>query len=160
MKRPIRYPLTVFYDASCPMCATEMHALRQRDCHGRLELVDCSAPDFDDTGFLAAGVHRQDLMTLIHAHDAYGRWLIGIDCFEAIYRAVGLDAASRVWGHPLLHPLLRRIYPWIARHRQRLSRLGLHKPIGRLLRTRQCECATTRSARPVLQADAADDARR
>ncbi len=48
MNRPPRYPLTVFYDASCPMCASEMHALRDLDREGRLELVDCSAAQFSD----------------------------------------------------------------------------------------------------------------
>ena len=44
--KPLRYPLTVFYDASCPLCATELHALRD-GCFGRgtrrgLFLIDVS----------------------------------------------------------------------------------------------------------------------
>jgi len=27
MNRPLRYPLTVFYDASCPLCTREMAVL-------------------------------------------------------------------------------------------------------------------------------------
>jgi predicted DCC family thiol-disulfide oxidoreductase YuxK len=139
MRRPVRYPLTVFYDASCPMCATEMQALRDRDRQGRLELVDCSAHDFDDAGLLAEGVTREKLMTLIHARDAHGRWLVGIDCYEAMYRAVGLEAASRLWGGPL-RPLFELVYPWIARHRQQLSRLvqvkGAASPRGGSVRPR------------------------
>ena len=38
-----RYPLTIYYDASCPLCAAEMHALRDEDHACRLRLVDCSA---------------------------------------------------------------------------------------------------------------------
>ena len=38
------YPLKIFYDASCPVCALEMDQLRARDAAGRLELVDMSAP--------------------------------------------------------------------------------------------------------------------
>ena len=41
-------PLTVYYDKSCPMCATEMQVIRGLDWRGRLKLVDCSAADFDD----------------------------------------------------------------------------------------------------------------
>ena len=41
MAPPITFPLTVFYDASCPLCASEMHALAARDREARLVLVDC-----------------------------------------------------------------------------------------------------------------------
>jgi len=133
MNRPLRYPLTVFYDASCPMCATEMHALRDRDYRGRIELVDCSAADFDDEGLRAEGITQKKLMALIHVRDAHGRWLVGIDCFEAVYRAVGLEARARIWADRKLRPFLDRAYPWIARHRQVLSRLGANRLVGWLL---------------------------
>jgi predicted DCC family thiol-disulfide oxidoreductase YuxK len=142
MNRPIRYPLTVFYDASCPMCASEMHALRDLDAAGRLELVDCSAPDFSDEGFLAEGITRAALMQRIHARDAHGRWLVGMDAFEAVYRAAGLEAPARMWGNPRLRPLFNRLYPWIARHRQLVSRLGMNALVRRLIR----EAASRRAA--------------
>jgi predicted DCC family thiol-disulfide oxidoreductase YuxK len=133
MNRPLRYPLTVFYDASCPMCASEMHALRDRDRHGHLELVDCSAPEFDDEGLRAEGITKTKLMALIHARDAHGHWLVGIDCFEAVYRAVGLEARARIWGDRQLRPVLDRAYPWIARNRQTLSGLGVNRLVRWLL---------------------------
>jgi predicted DCC family thiol-disulfide oxidoreductase YuxK len=133
MNRPPRYPLTVFYDASCPMCASEMHALRDLDREGRLELVDCSAAQFSDEGLRAEGITKDKLMALIHARDAHGRWLVGIDCFEAVYRAVGLEGAARIWGDRRLRPLLTRAYPWIARNRQTLSLLGVNWLVRRLL---------------------------
>ena len=133
MTRPLRYPLTVFYDASCPMCASEMHALRERDRYGHIELVDCSAPDFDDEGLRAEGITKEKLMGLIHARDAHGRWLVGIDGFEAVYGAVGLEAAARLWGDRQLRPVLSRAYPWIARNRQTLSRFGVNRLMRWLL---------------------------
>lgn len=123
MRRPIRYPLSVFYDASCPMCSAEMHALRKRDEAGRLVLVDCSAPEFNDEGLRAEGKTRSAFMTRLHARDAHGQWLVGPDAFEAIYRAVGLERIAGVWGSPRLRPLVDRAYHWIARNRQVLSRL-------------------------------------
>ena len=72
------------------------------------------------------GYCRVDAMRLIHARDADGRWLIGVDVFEAAYRAAGLELIARVWGSRRLRPLLERLYPWVARHRQRLSRLGFN----------------------------------
>lgn len=122
--KAVRYPLTVFYDASCPMCANEIFALKVRDCGGRLELVDCSAPDFDEDMLAGTGITRTALMTRIHARDAHGRWLLALDAIEAAYRAVGLEQAAQFWGSRRLRPLLDPLYRWVARRRQALSRLG------------------------------------
>jgi len=129
----LRYPLTIFYDASCPMCASEMHILKGRDRTGRLQLVDCSAADFDDTVLAGTSIRREDLMTLIHARDAHGRWLVGTDVFEIAYAAADLTFIAGVWSSRLLRPVLVRAYPWIARHRQTLSRLGVKGLVGLLL---------------------------
>ncbi len=142
---PLRYPLTVFYDASCPLCASEMHALRELDAAGHIELVDCSAPEFSDEGLRAEGITRVALMQRIHARDARGRWLRGIDAFEAVYRAAGLEGAARVWGNPRWRPLFDRLYAWIARHRQLLSRLGMQRLVRRLIRGAARRRAATES---------------
>jgi predicted DCC family thiol-disulfide oxidoreductase YuxK len=133
MKRPILYPLTIFYDASCPMCASEMHALKARDSAGKLELVDCSAREFDDTVLFGTLIRREDLMSFIHARDAHGRWFVGIEVFEIAYAAAGLKKIAGFWGSPAARPLLARLYPWIARHRQLLSRIGFHRLVRLLL---------------------------
>lgn len=133
MDAPIQYPLTIFYDASCSMCANEMHALRDLDRDGRIELVDCSAADFDPGSLRRSDVTRGDLMARIHARDGDGRWLVGVEVFEAAYRAAGLNAAGRVWGHRLLRPLWDALYPLVADHRQALSRLGISALIRRLI---------------------------
>jgi predicted DCC family thiol-disulfide oxidoreductase YuxK len=133
MAAAVRYPLTIFYDASCPMCASEMHALKSRDAGARLLLVDCSAAGFDESVLAGTPIRKSDLMTLIHARDAHGRWFVGVDVFELAYGAAGLHKLAGFWGNPGLRPLLGRIYPWIARHRQLLSRLGFNRLVRLLL---------------------------
>jgi predicted DCC family thiol-disulfide oxidoreductase YuxK len=101
----VRFPITVFYDASCPLCADEIHMLKSRDDSDKLVLVDCST------------LESPEFMRRLHVRDADGLWLVGVDAFRAIYSAVGLKTLGFLWL------LLRPIYPWIARHRQMLSKL-------------------------------------
>ncbi len=146
--RPLRDPVTIFYDGSCAMCAGEMHALKARDRANRLELVDCSAVDFDETVLAGTVIRREDLMTLVHARDAHGRWLVGIDVFEVAYAAAGLKRVAGFWGSAALRPLLARIYPWVARNRRLLSGLGVRRLV-RLSLPVPCRkhdgCATCRA---------------
>ena len=121
----LAYPLTVYYDASCPLCRAEMETLKARDCDDRLRLVDCSAAAFDARATAAQGVTRTMMMERIHARDVAGRWLVGLDVFAAVYGAAGLHGLARIYGSRRLRPLLDCAYPWIAAHRYALSRLGL-----------------------------------
>ena len=128
------YPLTIYYDASCPLCATELQTLCEYAGEQRLRLVDCSVPGFADAAAAAAGLDSTELMRTIYARDANGRWLGGIDVFVPAYDAAGVAAVARLYSHPRLRPLWDRVYPWIARHRMALSRLGLHRAFGWLVR--------------------------
>lgn len=133
MNAEVRLPLTVYYDASCPMCASEIDALAHTSGGGSLRLVDCSHKEFDDTRFSADGISRDCMMSRLHARDADGRWLVAMDAYEAMYRAAGFAGIARVLGSSRLRPLLDRIYISVARHRQTISRLGLHHLIRWLI---------------------------
>jgi len=126
----IAYPLRIYYDASCPLCRTEMHTLKRYDIKQRLELVDCSPEDFSDEFSVNTGYQRAEMMKLIHARDAQGQWLIGVAVFEAAYGATGIIGMEKIWANRFLRPLWDRIYPWIADNRMFLSKLGLTKMFG------------------------------
>jgi predicted DCC family thiol-disulfide oxidoreductase YuxK len=137
MRTTVTLPITVFYDHSCPMCRSEMLAMKSRDSANSMILVDCSPIDFDEAPFVKDGVHRIDMMKLIHAKDANGKWLIGVEVFAVIYRLAGLPFLSAVWESSLLRPILSRLYPWVANNRMWLSKFGvlkffsaLEKPCG------------------------------
>jgi predicted DCC family thiol-disulfide oxidoreductase YuxK len=123
-------PLTVYYDASCPLCRKEMHTLRDHDRHATLQLVDCSADGFRDAEVERAGLRREDLLRLIHARDADGRWFVGVDVFVLAYRAVGIEAIAGLWSNRALRPVWDRLYPWVARHRMGLSKIGVTTAFG------------------------------
>jgi predicted DCC family thiol-disulfide oxidoreductase YuxK len=125
MKSAPTYPLTIYYDASCPLCRSEMETLKACDAGDVLRLIDCSASGFNDAACATEGVTRPMMMARIHARDADGHWLRGVDVFALAYRAAGFTALATVYESRLLRPLFHRLYPWIADHRYLLTRSGL-----------------------------------
>ncbi len=120
-----QYPLTVYFDASCGLCNSEMQTIKIHDTEQRLMLVDCSAVSFDDTPCRVDGVTRKAMMECLHVRDNQGSWIKGVSAFELIYRTVGIPVLAVFWGGRFTRPLMEHVYPWIARHRQALSRTGL-----------------------------------
>ena len=120
MNNAVQYPLTIYFDGSCPLCTREVQLLARYDGENRLRLVDCSPANFSDVD----GHSRHAMMTLIHARDATGRWLIGPPVFAAAYRASVFASMASLWGDARLQPMWRVAYPWIARNRRWLSSLG------------------------------------
>jgi predicted DCC family thiol-disulfide oxidoreductase YuxK len=124
------YPLTLYYDASCPLCLAEMTAIKRLDHHDRLHLVDCSAPGFDDAACRAADIGVEALMRRLHARDADGHWRIGVPAFAVAYAAVDARGVAAFFATPRLAGILGRLYGWLADHRQGFSRLGLNGLFG------------------------------
>jgi predicted DCC family thiol-disulfide oxidoreductase YuxK len=120
-----QYQLTVFYDASCALCNSEMQALKVHDSKHRLHLLDCSAQDFDDKPYQADGVTREFMLERLHVRDNQGRWIKGVSAFELIYQTVGMPVIAKLWGGRFTRPLAERVYPWIARHRRLFSWTGI-----------------------------------
>ena len=111
------YPVTLYYDGSCQICAGEMHNLMARNTAAKLEFTDCSPADFS-TG----PAPRDALMTAMHAQDANGAVYTGVAALRVAYGAVGLPALSRLLGLPVIAPLAARAYPVLARNRYLLPR--------------------------------------
>ena len=129
----ITYPLTIYYDASCPLCAVEMHTIKETDFDDKLILVDCSDDNFNEPAFCPT--NKLAMMARIHAQDATGAWIKGVDVFTAAYNAAGFKKLGRFWGSSTLKPILSRIYPFIADNRHWLSRTPLPYLLNQLLRS-------------------------
>ncbi|ADU36058.1 thiol-disulfide oxidoreductase DCC family protein [Variovorax paradoxus] len=123
---PAIYPLTVYYDATCPLCVAEMGAMHARDAAGRLNLVDCSP-----LGFSAGPAPREALMTAMHAVDASGRVLSGVAAIRACRAAVGMPAGGALLDLPIVGALADRAYALLARNRYRLPRWLVARLAGR-----------------------------
>ena len=128
------FPVTIFYDASCPVCASEIGALASRDGRCNLRMVDCSAPAFDAASLGRPGLSRSRMLEALHARDSNGRWFEGIDAFAIAYGCAGMTRVAGLLRHPLAKPLLSYLYPWVARHRFALSRTGLPAWFDRCVR--------------------------
>jgi predicted DCC family thiol-disulfide oxidoreductase YuxK len=128
----ITYPLTIFYDASCPLCAAEMHTIKETDFENKLILVDCSNENFSEPAFCPS--QKADMMTRIHAVDATGIWIKGVDVFEIAYKAGGFNKLGKFWGNKTLRPILTMAYPFIADNRHWLSKTPLPYALNKLLR--------------------------
>jgi len=116
---PTPYPLTLLYDAACPLCLLEMDHLRDRNRDGRLVFVDISAPGFDPAPY---GATLQAMDAEIHGVTADGRVLRGIQVLRLAYEAVGLGWFTRPVGWAPLRPGFDVGYRWFARHRKSISR--------------------------------------
>lgn len=117
------YPITVFYDRSCPLCRDEMHFLAARAGATRIRLADASADDFvNDTG-----VDTTELMTRIHGRRADGTLISGMALLRAVYAAAGLRWVLQATGWPLLRPMFDRLYTWVAHNRYRIPAWASHR---------------------------------
>lgn len=135
----IQYPLTIYYDASCPLCSAEMHTIKETDFENKLILVDCSNDSFNEPAFCPTD--KETMMARIHAQDAAGQWIKGVDVFTVAYSAAGFNSLSKFWGSSMMRPILTRAYPLIADNRHWLSKTPLPYLFNKLLRM----CAPTSS---------------
>ncbi len=112
------YPLTLLYDAGCPVCALEMDHLRSLDHGGKLVFVDISQPGFDPAPY---GATLAEMDAEIHGRVPDGTLLRGLAVLRLAYDAAGIGWVLRptAWGP--LAPLADRLYLWFARHRHSIS---------------------------------------
>lgn len=107
-----------------------MQNIKIHDTQNQLVLIDCSAPDFDDTVCKVNNISQVAMMNRLHAQDANGRWLVGVEAFEVIYQTVGMAIIAKLWGSSITRPWAERLYPWVVKHRYILSKVGLPELFG------------------------------
>lgn len=110
--------LTIFYDGGCPLCAIEMRHLQRLNRDGRLGFEDIMAADFNDR---FPALEWQALNDRIHAMQADGSMLIGLDVTYEAWRLVGRGWLYAPLRWPLVKPVADRLYLWFAKHRYRIS---------------------------------------
>ena len=109
------FPLRIFYDGSCPVCATEAERYGRKDHDGRLILVDIGDPGFDPALY---GITLKEFMSRMHAIDRNGMVYRGVDAFRAIWQAFPASTLLGACGWlimlPLVNPAARLCYRMFA----------------------------------------------
>ena len=117
------FPLRIFYDGACSICATEIERYGRMDREGRLILVDISAPDFDPAPI---GITQDELMIQMHAIDRNGTVYRNVEAFWAIWQAFPASTLLGLLGAfitlPVVKPLARLCYKGFARIRKYLPK--------------------------------------
>lgn len=116
---PPAWPLRLYYDGACPLCRREIDWLRRRASPERLVPIDLQAERFDDS---ALPFTREALLTRLHAQDANGLWLIGLDATLASWQAAGLRLPAALLGIRALRPIRDALYRAFCRLRPLLQR--------------------------------------
>jgi len=117
------FPLKVFYDGVCSVCATEVERYGRKDHAGRLQLVDISAPDFAPDPY---GISLVEFLFQMHAIDREGHVYRGVEAFWAIWQAFPSSTLYGLLGTlvtlPLVNPVARLAYRGFARIRKYLPK--------------------------------------
>ena len=142
MYKKVNWPLTLYFDGECPLCAREIKFLQKRAANDRLLFVDISSGTFDakELGFTFG--HMQ---SSLHARFADGLWVTGLDATLWSWRAAGLG----FWATPLtlsvFRPLLEFGYRLFCRLRPHLAWLP-HPDSGRRCVDKRCAVPTSKLA--------------
>lgn len=123
MPTPPAFPLTVFYDGACSVCAAEMSHYRSKNHGGRLVFVDISDHSFDPSPY---GITLDEFMARMHAIDRSGRVYRAVEAFWAIWQAFPASTLYGFLGALVMFPgvnLLARLgYRGFARIRKYFPR--------------------------------------
>lgn len=115
MPRTPEFPLHIFYDGSCSVCAGEVEYYRRKDMKNRLLCIDISAPDFDPSRY---NITLKEFMYELHAIDQRGTVYKGVESFWAIWQAFPSSTLYGLLGTiiqlPGIHALARVGYQGFA----------------------------------------------
>jgi hypothetical protein len=111
--------LTLFYDASCPLCEAEIIYLSRRNQSGLLAFVDIHSPHFDP---LQSGISCQQAMDAMYGQYEDGTLIKGVEVFAQSYRRANMKVLAWVFSRKTLRPLLNYSYYFFARNRHAISK--------------------------------------
>ncbi len=114
---PFQY--TVLYDGECPICLRSVRRLRRWDSRGALGFIAAQDPSVPGR---FPEISREALGDSIHLVGPGGKVWEGAEAVEVLINLLpALSWARFLFRVPLVRPLARRVYRWVARNRYRFS---------------------------------------
>ena len=114
--------IIVLYDHDCPLCRTELLALKTSDHAEQVKLINIRGVDFSAHAW---GFAPEALETTLHVRDLAGHWHIGMDAIRLLYRALGAKSPlARALNHtdlPGLRFVFDKLYAKLANNRLAVS---------------------------------------
>ena len=118
-----QFPIRVFFDGSCSVCASEIEHYLNQEHTGKIIAVDISAPDFDPEPHQ---ITKDAFMHELHVIDNEGNVYRGVEAFLAIWQAFPDLTTYRVMGAilslPVINPMAHILYKGFAGIRQYLPK--------------------------------------
>ncbi|MDC9500345.1 MULTISPECIES: thiol-disulfide oxidoreductase DCC family protein [unclassified Pseudoalteromonas] len=112
--------MIIFYDASCPLCNTEMQHLKDADTKHKIVLVDLNSHDFSAR---YPSVNKNKAMAILHAQLPTGEMIYGLDVTYQAWKTVGKYRWLKIFRLPIIRYFADAAYMFFAKHRQKISRL-------------------------------------
>lgn len=111
----------VLYDDQCPLCTFQMRVLTWLDWFNVIRLLPLSNPQ---AAVIAPSLRREDLLEAIHCVAPDGRIYRGARCirYVGIRMPLLVPVALFLWIPGVIW-VAEKIYLWVSRNRQLLSRL-------------------------------------
>jgi steroid 5-alpha reductase family enzyme/predicted DCC family thiol-disulfide oxidoreductase YuxK len=101
-------PITVFFDGNCPICSREMRILKKRKQTGIISYI--SLVSEADLNKITTRITYKQAMEKIHAIDASGNIITGIDALSAVYAKTDLPLLAIFLQAPGFHLFFSFIY--------------------------------------------------
>ena len=125
------FPLEIFYDGSCLVCASEIDHYRKRNPQQRLRFIDIMAEDFQSLDY---GKSQAEFLAKMHVRDSQGQFFSGVEAFLLIWQAFPSCSIYRllgaVIGLPGVNLLARLGYKVFARYRHFLPKKTINCDSG------------------------------
>lgn len=114
----ITVKLTIYYDASCPLCLAEIHLLKNHNKRGLLDFVslqDLRPTDCDINCDLA--------MQTIHARLGESQIITGPEVFFEAYKRTDLRFVNTIFSFSFFRYVYAKFYLNFAKYRHQISKV-------------------------------------